>query len=347
MYLDNNATTPLDPLVREAMIEAFDLYNPSSMHTYGQEAKKKLTHARSVIADFFSIAPREITFTSSGTEAMNFLIRGLYKGGPIVTTKIEHSCIHNTILSLTDDIIYLPVDEYGAPTSFDTIPPDALVVLSAVNGETGVKLDLDSVAALNATTIIDGVALLGKEPVTIPRGITAIGFSAHKFHGPKGAGLAICRLPLSPLITGGPQEHNLRAGTENLPGIIGMRRAIELIPKTTNMATLRDHFEKSLAEKLSIDINGTGPRVCNTLNIAFTGVDGESLLIALDMAGVAASAGSACSAGAIEPSRVLLGMGYSRERALSSLRFSLSRMTTADEIDRAIETITACVAKLT
>ena len=335
MYLDNNATTPIDPAVRAAVIEALDLYNPSSIHRYGQAAKQALIEARSAVATFFKVPAEAITFTSSGTEAMNLLIRGLYRGGPLVTTEIEHSCVAETVTSLTDAPIYLPVDDYGAPRNWDIIPQGALVVLSAVNSETGVMVDIDALAALDATIILDGVAWLGKEPVTLPQSIAAIGFSGHKIHGPKGIGCAISRLPLLPMITGGGQESGRRAGTENLPCIIGFAKALELIPSSHNMGELRDHFESLLMEALPVERNGGGPRVCNTSNLFFPGVDAESLLIALDMVGVAASAGSACSSGALEPSRVLLSMGYPRERALSSLRFSLSRLTTKEEVESA------------
>ncbi|MBM3192323.1 MAG: aminotransferase class V-fold PLP-dependent enzyme, partial [Chlamydiae bacterium] len=223
--------------------------------------------------------------------------------------------------------------------------------------ETGAKLDIKKVAELayrhRKVLILDGVALLGKELFTLPLGVQGMGFSSHKLHGPKGAGLvylargAECR----PLLVGGHQEKGLRAGTENLPAILGFVKAVEIayshLPQLTErLLFLREHFETSLAKLVPLVINGEGERVCNVSNLAFKGVEGETLLLALDRASIYASLGSACASGALEPSRVLLNMSLSRERAKSSLRFSFSRYTTQEEVDEAVETIVGIIERL-
>lgn len=364
IYLDHNATTPLAPSVLEAMVAELvrGPRNPSSIHTFGQEAKKTLVHARATIAHFLHVKPHEILFTSSGTESLNLLIRGLLPQTPchILTTDLDHPCIYETLQSLPEhEVTFLSPGLSGAPSSQQIEaalrPTTRLIVLSAVNSETGVKLDLEGVAQVAQTAsiplVIDGVALLGKEPFTIPSGVTAMGFSGHKIHGPKGTGFAFLRskTKLTPLLTGGSQEHKLRAGTENLPGIVGLAEAISLLEKnqeayTRQMQTLRDRFEHELKTHIpQLTINGSGPRVVNTSNICFPNIDGESLLIHLDMEGIAASHATACSSGALEISRVLLSMGIPREKAASSLRFSLSRTNTEEDILRACSVLTKIV----
>jgi cysteine desulfurase len=358
IYLDNNATTPLDPNVLDVMIEelAGPPHNPSSIHSFGQEGKKILSEARKKIADFLAVKPSEILFTSSGTEGLNLLIRGASKGGHIIGSAIDHSAVFNTLEDLREkgaEVTFLFVDEYGAPT-IDHLkrmirPETELIVLSAANGETGVKLDINAFAALAKRNlvplILDGVALLGKEPFTIPSGVSGMAFSAHKFHGPQGIGFIYHHpsLKLTPLITGGGQEKGLCSGTENLTGIVGMTRALTLLDEDENYAHLshlRETFEAMILEALpDTEINGTGPRLPNTSNLYFPGVDGESLLISLDMHGVAASHGSACASGALEPSRTLLNMGYSKKRASSSIRFSFSRFNTLEEVEKAASTL--------
>ncbi|MBF5058631.1 cysteine desulfurase family protein [Candidatus Neptunochlamydia vexilliferae] len=357
IYLDNNATTPLDPTVLDAMIAELAAlpHNPSSFHSFGQEGKKVLSQSRSTIANCLGVKSSEILFTSGGTEGLNLLIRGL-DTRHIVTTAIEHAAIHHTVESLSAQVTTLPVDTHGAPYP-TTLPAGAtLLILSAVNSETGVKIDLETWASLAKRAgipfIVDSVALLGKEPFTIPDGVTGMAFSAHKFHGPKGVGFIYLRTgtPLTPLITGGGQEKNLRGGTENLPAIVGVTRAIELLTEENPfpyLQSLRKLFESELLREIpDLEINGDGPRIANTSNLYFPGVEGESLLIALDMEGIAASHASACASGALEPSRILLGMGYSKERAASSLRFSFSRMNTPEEIKKATETVASLVKRL-
>jgi cysteine desulfurase len=367
IYLDNNATTGVDPRVLEAMLTELSSLpgNPSSIHYYGQEARQRLQYSREIIAAFFQVNPREVIFTSGGTEAMNLMLRGFFSkeiSGHAITSNIEHSCVDNTLKSLQKnglDISFLPAGLLGAvsPEQIQNAirPNTRFIVLSAVNNETGVKLDIDDIAqtALKAgiPLIVDGIAWLGKELFTLHPGISAICFSGHKFHAPKGIGFAIVRPPMKihPFITGGQQEYSLRAGTENLPGIIGLAKAVELLnielpEATSRMAMLRDRLEAGILQRIdSVVVNGIGKRICNTSNLSFPDDYGEDLLIALDMAGIAVSHGSACSAGALEPSRVLTNMGVAPQIARSAIRFSLSRDTTLDEIDTAIEIIAGIV----
>lgn len=354
IYFDNNGTTKTDPRVIAAMVEEMERgpSNPSSLHSFGRAAKARLTLARESIAAQLGIAPDEIIFTSSGTEALNLALLGQKERGPLISSAMEHSAVYETLKRLDSPITYLTPSPDGQLSPKDLeeaiIPSTRLIVLSGANSETGVKLPLEEFAKIaeekKIPFVVDGVQLLGKEPFSIPKGVTAMAFSGHKFHGPKGMGLLFCRKkhPLSPLITGGGQEKTLRSGTENMPGIVGFAKAIELLqtelPEANmRMAMLRDRLEEGVQKIYpSTKVNGVGNRLCNTSNLFFEGVDGEGLLIQLDMQGIAVSMGSACSSGSHEPSRVLLQMGRSRSEAMSSLRFSLSRFTTSEEIDEAL-----------
>ncbi len=260
------------------------------------------------------------------------------------------------------DVSFLPAGLLGAIHPDDVhaaLRPDTrLIVLSAVNSETGIKTDIEAIAAIahlaNVPFIVDGVALLGKELFTIPQGVSAMGFSGHKLHGPKGTGCAFIRSSFKPhpLLTGGDQEFGMRAGTENLPGIVGMAKAVELLrtelpTATHHMALLRDRLESGLLVHANpVIVNGMGPRIANTCNLSFPEAHGEDLLIALDMAGIAVSHGSACTSGALEPSRVLTNMGIPHHIARSAIRFSLSRFTTEEEIDTCIEVVSSIVKRL-
>lgn len=363
IYLDNNATTALDPRVLEAMLPelASTPSNPSSTHFFGKEARARLQKYRAQIAHYCKAKPEEILFTSGGTEAMNLLIRGSAKGH-VISTNTEHSCVYKTLQLHGLEVDFLPSGLWGAVDP-DQIrkalrPNTRFIILSAVNNETGVKIDLEAIAAIaeeaQVPLYVDGVALLGKEHLHIPRGVTAIGFSGHKCHGPKGTGFLFLRsgTSLDPLFTGGEQEFQKRAGTENLPGIAGLAKAIELLntelpSAIKQMTALRDKLQTELQQRLDpVLINGIGPRISNTCNLSFPGVSGEDLLIALDMAGIAVSHGSACSSGALEPSRVLTEMGIPFPIARSAIRFSVSRMTTFAEIDYTIATLCEIIPKL-
>ncbi len=354
IYLDNNATTQLDPEVIEAMLPYLGQtpHNPSSTHAYGREAKSLLLNMREKIAHALGISCDEIIFTSGGTEGLNLLIKGTWKEGEILTTDLEHPAVMETLHSLPAKIHTLSPGLAGVPSPeaiSDAITPQTkLIVLSAVYSETGAKLDLEKVSQLaneqGIPLIIDAVALLGKEPFIMPKEMCAMAFSAHKFHGPKGSGFITVPkgFPLSTQMHGGGQEKNLRSGTENLAAIVGLAKAIELINHDNDIRGLRDHFETRLQKEIpNLIIHSRDQRVANVSNLAFPGMDGETLLMQLDLNGVMASHGSACSAGALEPSRVLLNMGIPRDEVRSSLRFSLSRFTTLEEINIAADTLIA------
>jgi len=367
IYLDNNSTTAVDPRVFNAML--VDLKgppaNPSSTHWFGQQARSRLSQARQDAASFFGVKPEEVTFTSCGTESINLMLRGLKPSGHLITTQIEHAGMYRTIQTLEMQglsVTYLPVGLWGAPLP-DQIegalrPDTRAIALSASNGETGVRIDLPAIAAIaekrGIPLLLDCVSYIGKEPLPLLPAIAAVSLSAHKFHAPKGVGLLVHRssLKLAPLITGGNQESQLRAGTENLSAILGLAEALQILKEeqksiTERLTNLRLRFESGLIGALpDIAINGEGPRISNTSNIAFLGVDGETLLMQLDLAGIAASHGSACSSRALEPSRILTQMGIDKKRVRSSVRFSLGRNNTQEEVDRTLDILVHIVKKL-
>lgn len=371
IYLDNNATTALDPRVLQVVVNDLKSHygNPSSSHSFGQESRNCLTKARSIIAEFLRVKSSELTFTSCGTEGANMILRGVLEGksgGHVITSSAEHSAVYATLKQLEAagccQVTFLSPGLFGAVTA-DAVraalrPETSLITLMAVNNETGVKTDIESIAALaqemRIPFFVDGVALLGKEIFTIPPGISAMCFSGHKLHAPKGVGAVFIRsnLKLRPFITGGNQENGRRGGTENSSGIIGFAEAVRLLSQELpaaleKMKFLRDKLETGLQKNLSgVTINGQGPRVVNTSNLSFASVEGESLLAGLDMEGIAVSHGSACSSGALEPSRILLNMGIPSEGARSAIRFSLSRFTTEEEIECCIEAVTRVVNRL-
>ncbi len=352
IYLDNNATTPVDPRLLDLYTKlTFTSFgNPSSVHSYGQEAKAYLVTARDKIANIFGVRSSEVVFTSCATEALNMMLK---TPGHIVTSDVEHSAVYNALQG--SDVTYLPVGIEGAPTpeALEAAIRDTtrLIVLMSANNETGAITDIDAMADIalrkGIPLIVDAVAHYGKAPFTLHPGITCAAYSGHKFYAPKGTGFAIIRkgYKVTPLIKGGHQEHGMRAGTENLAGIVAMAEAASFIDKELDtfigtVRELRDYFEREVLKIYpKAEINGKGPRIANTSNICFRGIDGEALLMYLDLNGVLASLGSACSSGSIEPSRILLNMGLSRDDALSSIRFSLSRFTTLEEIDQALHVI--------
>jgi len=367
IYLDNNATTILDPRVFKAMLQ--DLSgppaNPSSVHSFGQKARGLLTQARQKTAHFFGVKPEEVIFTSGGTESVHLMLQSLKSKGHLITTAIEHSCVYKTVQKLEEqgcEVDYLPVSLWGAPTIEQikaAIHSDTkAMVFSASNAETGVKIDLDEISQLaeerQIPLLIDAVAFIGKEPFQLPKGVSALALSGHKFHGPKGVGALIARssFKIQPQLLGGSQEFQKRAGTENLAGILGLTEALSIYKEKEleifdHITSLRLHLEKRLTSEISdVLIQGEGPRVSNTTNVAFLGVEGEALLMHLDLTGIAVSHGSACSSGALEPSRVLTQMGIDRKIARSSIRISLSRFTTREEIDRFVDTCAHLVKKL-
>lgn len=367
IYLDHNASTPIDPYVLKILIKELEreVGNPSSTHFHGQECRRILDKSRLLISRYFKVKPQEVIFTSGGTEGASMLINGIAMqkpNGHILSSSAEHASVYQTLKELEKrgaQVTFLSTGLWGAVTPEEVekaIRPDTvLITLMAVNNETGAITDINSIAELaqkrKIPFIVDGVAWLGKEKMEIPSGVSALFFSGHKIHASKGVGVCICRqnLRLIPLFTGGGQEFNRRAGTENLPGIAALAEAIALISEESmhHMRSMRDLLEGELIKQIPrVVVNGTAPRVSNTANLAFLGVDGEDLLMQLDMEGISVSHGSACSSGALEPSRILLEMGIPLAQVRSSIRFSLSRMTTEEEIKRAIEIIVKVVNRL-
>jgi cysteine desulfurase len=360
IYLDNNASTAVDFRVVDLIIDEARkaMGNPSSTHSFGQEMRKRLIKARNMLAVILGVKSQEIIFTSGGTEGINLIIRGVFgyhPSGHLITSNVEHACVYANAKQLEAhgcEVSYLSPGLWGAVTP-DAVraalrPNTRLITLMAVNNETGVKTDIEAIARIaeeaQVPFVVDGVALLGKELFRIPSGVSAMCFSGHKLHAPQGTGFAFIRsqLKLHTIMNGGDQEFGRRGGTENILGILALTKAVELLATelpaaSQRMQILRDKFENTLQQEFPyITINGQGPRIVNTTNLAFKGIDGETLLMKLDREGIAASHGSACASGALEPSRVLLNMGIPLDMARSSIRFSLSRLTTEQEIDTSL-----------
>lgn len=355
IYLDNNATTFLDPRVLRVVSESLQTLqgNPSSVHTFGQQAKHALLNARRTIAEAIKVDPSEIVFFGGATEALNTLMRGsLKRGEHLITSAVEHAAVYATAKDLENEGVqstFIEPGLYGAATVEQvekTLQPNTrLIALMGVNNETGVKTDLEAVAELSRMRkiplLVDGVAQFGKEPLTLFPDILAYCASGHKIHGPKGIAFAVVRrnFPFKPLLTGGEQEGGKRGGTENIPAIVGLAEAVRLSLAEKGwekMETLRQAFETGLLSFPNVEINGTAPRTSNTTNATFIGLEGELLLTKLDLQGICVSHGSACASGALEPSRVLLNMGLPRAKAASALRFSFSRFNTLEEVERTL-----------
>ena len=375
IYLDHNATTPVDPHVLEAMMRALadDFGNPSSVHHFGQRAKARLDEARGALAGLIGAETSEIVFTSGGTEADNFAIRGAAEAlettgrRHLITSGIEHEAVINTFKALARrgwKTTLLPVDATGivAPDALrDAMTDDtALVSVMHANNEIGTIQPVATLATIahdrGALFHTDAVQSVGKIPLDVRAlGVDLLSISAHKFYGPKGIGALWIRrgTRLLPLLTGGRHERSRRAGTENVPGILGMGAAAELAWKTLSddggwLAALRDRLEQQILTRVPrTAVNGARePRVPNTTNISFERVEAESLLIALDLEGVAVSTGSACSSGTLEPSHVLRAMGFPAHRTQNSIRFSLGASNTEEQIDRVAAMLPRVVEKL-
>lgn len=370
-YFDNNATTRVLPQVFEAMQPWFceQFGNPSSSHPLGQYAKQALVTARTSVAALLNASPAEIVFTSGATESSHTAILGALALNPgrrrIVTSTVEHSSTMKLLDELEKDdveVIRVPVNPGGGIDMVsleEAVTPDtALVTLMHANNETGILFPIAIAASIakaqGALFHTDAAQTAGKLRLDVKQlNCDLLSFSGHKLHAPKGTGVLFVRkgLALQPLLHG-HQERNRRGGTENLPGIVGLdvacRLAQEYLLLGKNITSaLRDRLERGLHERLEgIRINGYGLRVPNTSSVCFPGLPGEELLHRLGQAGVMASLGSACSAGGTEPSHVLLAMGLSREDALSSVRFSLSRETTEAEVDVLIDTLTTIVSAM-
>jgi len=374
VYLDHNATTPADPAVVEAMTEVLrdEFGNPSSVHYYGQRAKARLDRARVSLAALIGADPSEIVFTSGGTEADVLALRGaadaLEPGGKrrLVTTPIEHEAVLQTAKVLTRrgwQVTFLNVDESGVidPDALAAAltPETSLVSVMHANNEIGTVQPIEALAALararGAWFHTDAVQSIGKIPVDVRRlGVDLLALSAHKFHGPKGVGALWVRRGrrLVAQATGGRQERNRRAGTENVPALAGAGVAADVarerLSSAADTARLRDRLENEILRRVpGTTVNGARDRrVPNTSNIGFDGVEAESLLIALDLEGVAVSTGSACSSGTLEPSHVLKAMGLPLHRTTNAIRFSLGHGNTAAEIDHVVDIMPGIVERL-
>jgi cysteine desulfurase len=375
IYFDHNATTPPDPAVVEVMARSLreDFGNPSSVHHFGQQAKARLDEARSAVAALVNGEPSEIVFTSGGTEADNFAIRGVAEAVEatgrrhLVASAIEHEAVIVTLKALarrgwTTSLV--PVDSSGIvkPEALERVLTDgtALVSVMHANNEIGTIQPVADLARLaharGALFHTDAVQSVGKIPVDVRAlGVDLLSLSAHKFNGPKGAGaLWIKRgTRLTALLTGGKHERTRRAGTENVAGIVGLGTAAALAGRKSGaeaarLGALRDRLEGGVLERVAgTAINGSrDPRVPNTTNISFEGVEAESLLIALDLEGVAVSTGSACSSGTLEPSHVLRAMGLPAHRTQNSIRISVGQGNTDAEVDYFLERLPGVVGKL-
>ena len=375
IYLDHNATTPLDPSVADRMAQALrDVWgNASSVHHFGQQAKAALDEARGSVATLLSADPSEIIFTGGGTEADNLAIRGaaeaLEASGRkhLVTCGIEHEAVLNTMKAMARRgwrVTTLSVDSSGIvdPDRLrDAITDEtALVSIMHANNEIGTVQPIAQLASIaherGAIFHTDAVQSAGKLPLDVRAlGVDLLSIAAHKFYGPKGAGALWVKrgVRLLPFVTGGRQERSRRAGTENVPALIGLgvaadvaRRKIET--EAPRLAALRDRLEAGILSSIAgTERNGAAsPRVPNTTNISVDRVEAESLLIGLDLAGIAVSSGSACSSGTLEPSHVLKAMGYPHARTLGSIRFSLGASNTDADVDRVLEALPPIVEKL-
>jgi cysteine desulfurase len=375
VYFDYNATTPLAPDVIDAVARATrDVFgNASSVHHFGQQAKAAMDDARSQVATLINGDPSEVVFTSGGTESDNFAIRGAAEASEptarrhLIATAIEHEAVLNTFKALARRgwrTTLLPVDASGivsAEQLRNCMTPDtALVSVMHANNEIGTIQPIADLAAIahehGALMHTDAVQSAGKIPVDVRAlGVDLLSLSGHKFNGPKGTGaLWIKRgTRMQPILTGGKHERNRRAGTENVPAIVGLGVAARLAAgklgtEGARVAALRDRLERGiLASVPGTVVNGAPTsRVPNTTNISFDRVEAESLLIALDLEGIAVSTGSACSSGTLEPSHVLRAMGLPPHRTQNSLRFSLGLFSTEQEVDRVVAVLPALVEKL-
>lgn len=379
VYLDYNATTPIDPRVLDAMTPYLaEFYgNPSSIHSFGRKAKEALDKAREQVADLISAAPKEIMFTSGGSEGANYAIKGVADKfrtetkNHLITTKVEHECVLESYMYLQKkgyEVTYLGVDREGLidlDELRDSIS-DATILVSCMhaNNETGVISPIEKIAEIVKEKGVifhtDAVQAAGKIEIDlnkIPADLLSI--SAHKFYGPKSAGALFIRdifsqkISLPPLIHGGGQERGKRSGTENVAGIVGLGSASEIALQELDLdrnriRRLRDNLYESLKENIDdFILNGSLENMLgNTLNLSILGAQGESLAINLDIEGVAVSTGSACSEGAVDPSHVLSAMGLTREEAGSSLRISLGRFTDEEDIDYAAAVLAKVVDRI-
>lgn len=371
VYLDNNATTPVLPEILEAMQPYFGEHfgNASSIHHHGQETRAAVERARESVAKLLGCRPAEVVFTSGGTEADNLAIFGLVRPGDhVITSTIEHHAVLNSCKHLQQrgiEVTFVPVDGRGLVDPEDVRRAlrtnTKLVSIMFANNETGVVQPVEALGKICAEADVyfhsDAVQAASKVPIRVQEiGCDLLSISGHKMHAPQGVGALYVRkgTTLEPLLYGGRHERSRRAGTENVPGIVGLGKAAETAVaafdngEQQRIAVLRDRLEAAILEQVeAAGVNGSGaPRVPNTTNIYFDYIEGEALIIALDLKGLAVSTGAACSSGAIEPSHVLTAMGLPPERARASIRFSLGKQNTEDDVEFAIQLVPEQVARL-
>jgi len=374
IYLDHNSTTPLHPEVLEAILpyykEAFG--NPSTIYSFGQETRKATDEAREKVANLIGASPEEIIFTSGGTEADNVALKGVAaalekKGKHIVTSSIEHHAVLSTLKYLEKrgyKVSFLPVDEYSFldPKKVKEAITSQTVLISVMhaNNEVGTIEPIAEIGEIARKAGIylhtDAIQTIGKIKVNVDDlKVDLLSLSAHKFYGPKGVGALYVRkgTRIHPLLHGGYQERRRRAGTENVAGIVGLGKAAEIASKemvqqSRRESNLRDKLEKMIKENINhCRLNGHPTRrLPNTLNVSFEFIEGESLILNLDLKGIAASTGSACTSGSLEPSHVLMAMGVPPEIAQGSIRFSLGRDNRKEDIDYTVENLVEIVARL-
>ena len=371
VYFDNNATAPLLPEVFEAMKPYFGEHfgNASSIHHHGQETRAAVERARASIAALLACRPSEIVFTSGGTEGDNLAIFGLLRSSDhVITSTIEHHAVLNSckhLESIGCEVTYLPVDGRGLVDPGDIRralrPNTKLITIMMANNETGVLQPVEEIGKIAGEADVyfhtDAVQAAGKIPIDVNRiACDLLSISGHKMHAPQGIGALYVRKGtiLEPMFYGGNHERSRRAGTENVAGIVGLGKAADMAKQALSggdpgrISAMRDRLqEKILAEIEATGVNGDGaPRVPNTSNLYFDFLEGEALVIALDLKGLAVSTGAACSSGAIEPSHVLTAMGLPRARARASLRFSLGKQNCPDEVEFALGLVPQTVARL-
>ncbi len=375
VYLDNAATTKVRDEVVEAMLPYFTEYfgNPSSLHLFAREAGKGLDTARAQVAKALNAKPEEIIFTGGGSESDNMVLRGIpeaykKKGKHVITSAVEHHAVLHTLEAMEKEgrveVTYLPVDEYGMVTAEQVekaIRPDTVLVsIMFANNEVGTIMPIEQIGETckkyGVLFHTDAVQAVGHVPVDVEKmHIDLLSLSGHKFHGPKGVGALYVRkgVRIPALILGGAQERRKRAGTENVPGIVGMGKAIELATaeledNAAKMKVLRDRLIFGIPARIpDVKLNGhPTERLPNNVNFSIRFIEGESILLMLDLNGIAASSGSACTSGSLDPSHVLLAMGLSHEVAHGSLRLTLSEFTTPEEIDYVLDTLPPIVENL-
>lgn len=363
-YFDHNATTPVCPEALEAMMPLLtDVYgNASSIHYFGQSARHKLDDARRQIAALLGAkSADEVVFTSGGTESDNLALFGIARNGHAITTTVEHPAVLRACGELRS-VTYVGVDRNGVVDLDElraAIRPDTKIIsVMHASNELGVIQPITEIAAIarQAGVVMhsDGIQTAGKIPVNVRElGVDLYSISGHKIYAPKGIGALYIRksVNLAPMLHGGSHEHKRRAGTENVAGAVAMGRAAQLMmdegaAEASREAVLRDRFERAVLDRIADSyVNGAGaPRTPNTSNIRFDGIDAEPLLIALDLKGFAISAGSACSSGKSEPSHVLTAIGLTKEQARSSIRVSMGRSNTIEEVDALVDAVVECVA---